>query len=85
MAELKENVIEWVAGDETALCTFGQRRFINKVKRMAKKHENCVEILAENPDGTMLARIPLKAIHLSIYEARGTGFCAKDKDGDADG
>ena len=85
MAENKENVIEWIAGSDKVLCTFSQRKFISKVKRMAEKHADSVEILAENPDGTMLARIPLKAIHLSIYEARGTGFCAKVEDGDANG
>ena len=85
MAELKENCIEWLTGDDKVLCTLTQKKFINKVRRMAKKRDGSVEILAENEDGSILARIPLRAVHLTIYEARGTGFCAKDKDGDANG
>lgn len=85
MAELKENCIEWLAGDDKALCTLTQKKFINKVRRMAKKRDDSVEILAENEDGSILARIPLRAVHLTIYEARGTGFCVKGKDGDANG
>lgn len=78
--ELKENVIEWITGDNQALCTFSQKKYINRIQRMAKKHAPCVEILAENEDGSICAKIPLGAVHLTIYDSKNKGFSTNTED-----
>lgn len=63
---MKENVIEWIEGSRTATCTFSQKRFVNRIRKMSKTPEYSVEILHENEDGSIIARIPLKAVHVFI-------------------
>lgn len=43
----KENVIEWIEGSKTATCTFSQKKFINRITKMAEKGGSPVEILAK--------------------------------------
>ena len=64
MAELKENNIEWLNGQEVVTVTLSQGRYINRVKKLAQKYKE-VEILAENEDGSIVAHIPLKFIKMS--------------------
>lgn len=66
MAELRENSIEWLNGQETVTVSFSQKKYINKVKKLAEKHPELVAILAENEDGSIFAHLPLKAVKLSI-------------------
>lgn len=63
---VKENVIEWLEGDRFATVTLSQKRFVNRVRQMSKTPENSVVIMHENDDGSILARIPLFAVHLFI-------------------
>ena len=74
MDKCQENVIEWVNGDNEATCTFSQLKYINRIRRMSKKHPELIKIHAENPDGSILATIPLKALHLTIYSQNNKGF-----------
>lgn len=66
MAELKENCIEWLTGQDTIAVTPSQKKYVNKVERMAKKHPDLVQILARNDDGSIFAHLPLKSLKLSI-------------------
>lgn len=66
MAELKENSIEWYTGQDTITVSFTQKKYINKVKKLAQKHPNLVSILSENEDGSIFAHLPLKALKLSL-------------------
>ena len=66
MAELRENSIEWLNGQDTVTVSFSQKKYINKVKKLAEKHPESVVILAENDDGSIFAHLPLKAVKLSI-------------------
>lgn len=77
-----ENCIEWITGDKTVTCTFSQKKFINRIRRMSETHGDCVKILAENPDGSIMAKIPLRAVHLTIYESNTTGFAKVQKETD---
>lgn len=43
----QENVIEFINGDERAFVTFSERRFINLVKRLAKRYPADVKIIDE--------------------------------------
>lgn len=64
MAEFNENVIEWLTGEDTIAVTVSQKKFVNKIKRFALTDENVV-ILAENPDGSIFAHLPLSYLKLS--------------------
>jgi hypothetical protein len=61
---MRENCIEWLNGQDRVTVTLSQGRLINKVKKLAEKHEE-VEIVRENEDGTLLAHLPLKYIKIS--------------------
>lgn len=61
---MNENVIEWLAGEDTIAVTVSQKKFVNKIKRFALTDENVV-ILAENPDGSIFAHLPLSYLKLS--------------------
>jgi len=60
-----ENCIEWLKGANTATVTLCQGRYITKVKKLAEKYPDECEIVHENPDGSILAHIPLKWIKIS--------------------
>ena len=80
MAEIKENVIEWITNDKTITVSLTQKRFINRVKMLAEKHPNLVEIVAENDDGSLCAHLPLRALHLTIYAPNTSGFARVDEE-----
>lgn len=84
MAEIKENVIEWITGDKRVTVSLTQKRFINRVKMLAEKHPEDVEIIAENRDGTICAHLPLKALHLTIYAPNTGGFAKEEEEEDED-
>ena len=62
---LRENVIGWYKDSEIATVTFSQGRYISRIKKLAEKYPDDVKVL-ENTDGTILAYIPVKAIHIGI-------------------
>ena len=64
MAELNENAIEWITGDDTIAVTVSQKKWANKIKRFAVSDKNVV-ILAENSDGSIFAHLPLNYLKLS--------------------
>lgn len=80
MNRVKENVIEWLEGDKTALCTFSQKKFVNRIQKMAEKGGAPVEIIAKNPDGSILAKIPVSAIHLYVSAWNGGGVAAEGEE-----
>lgn len=61
---MNENVIEWLDDEDTISVTFHQKRFVNKIKRLANIDEN-VTILAENQDNSILAHLPISYLKLS--------------------
>lgn len=62
--ENKENAIEWITGQRTVTVTLSHLKYVNKVKQLADTHKE-VKILAENDDGTILAKLPIKYLKLS--------------------
>lgn len=82
MDRLQENLIEWITGNKTATVTFSQKKFINRIKQMAEKHPETVDIVAENEDGSITAHIPVRAIHLTIYASQNKGFFGGGNDED---
>lgn len=65
----QENVIEFLKDAKTATVTFSQGRYISKIKKLAEKYPDEVEIISVNKNSIM-AHIPVKAIKISIIEAR---------------
>ena len=61
----RENVIGWYKDSEIATVTFSQGRYISRIKKLTEKYPDDVKIL-KNADGTILAYVPVKAIHISI-------------------
>lgn len=64
----KENVIEFMKDAKTATVTFSQGRYITKIKNLAEKYPDKVEITAVNDDGSIVAHIPVSAIKINIIE-----------------
>lgn len=63
----KENVIEWILNSKIATVTFTQGKYITKIKKLAEKYPDKVQIRG-NKDGTIVAHIPTSAIKISIVE-----------------
>ena len=72
MMEVRENVIEWITGDDHISCTFPQKKYINKVRKLRDVHPYLVPVFHENRDGSIFCHLPLKALKLylktSVYE-----------------
>ena len=66
----QENAIEWIKNSEVATVTFSQGRYISKIKKLAEKYPDKVQIRHENKDGSIVAHIPVKAIKINIIEGR---------------
>ena len=66
--ENSKNCIERLTSQHTITCAISQGKYIGKIKRLAEKYPKKVKILAENEDGTILAKLPLKALKLNIIE-----------------
>lgn len=63
---MRENVIEFIKNESRMTLTLSQGRFITKVRELAEKFPDDVEIVAENADGSIVAHMPVSALHLSI-------------------
>ena len=73
MSEFKENSIEWITGDDKITFTLSQKKYINKVKNIERKHKNEVDFV-ENDDGSIFGHRPLKALKLSIISTEKRDF-----------
>lgn len=62
---MNENVIEWLNNDSEVTVTLNQRRYISKVKKLQEKNPDEVRIVAENKDGSIVAKLPIKYIKIS--------------------
>ena len=66
MIDVKENVIEWITGDDHIVCTFTQKKYINKVRKLVDKQPYLVSNFHENSDGSIFCHLPLKALKLYL-------------------
>ena len=62
-----ENCIEWLSGQHNIVCSISQQKYITKIKKLAEKYPKKVKI-EFNKDGTICAKLPIKALKLSIIE-----------------
>ena len=58
MLDMRETVYEHISGSDTMTITAAERWSVNMVKRLKDKYPEEVEICAENPDGSLLVRVP---------------------------
>lgn len=58
MDEIRETIYEHAAGSDTFTVTAAERKSIGMLRKLAEKHPGEVEIVAENADGSLLARLP---------------------------
>lgn len=58
--------IEWLKSSKIATVQFpSKNRFNSKVRKLAEQYPDEVEIYAENPDGSIVAHIPVSYIKIS--------------------
>ena len=67
MDQNNENCIEWISGQHNIVCSISQQKYISKIKKLAEKYPKKVKIKF-NKDSTICAKLPLKALKLSIIE-----------------
>lgn len=60
-----ENCIDFLRGSKVATCYFTQRRFISRMKELAREHPEECEICEENRDGSIVARFPSSWVKIS--------------------
>lgn len=53
-----ENAIEWLKGQKVATVSLSAPRLINRIRKLSTSHPDDVTIVAENTDGSLLARVP---------------------------
>lgn len=59
-----ENVIEFLENQERATVTFSQGRYKNRIKRLATERPGECQIMAENPDCSLCAHIPVEWVKI---------------------
>ena len=58
MDEIRETIYEHAAGSDTFTVTAAERKSVGMLRKLAEKHPGSVEIVAENADGSLVARLP---------------------------
>lgn len=66
MVDLRENVIEWITGDDYISCTLTQKKYINRVRKILDKQPELRANFYENDDGSIFCHLPLKALKLYV-------------------
>lgn len=56
--DLKETAINYIAGDSEITVYTAERRYINTVKRLIESKPDQIRIVRENPDGSIIAKMP---------------------------
>lgn len=64
-ANNNENCIEFLNNQHSITVYFCMQKWINKVKKLKEEHPDDVKIFAENEDGSICARLPIKYLKIS--------------------
>ena len=65
-----ENVIEWINRQDTVTFTISQRKYKNRVEKLAKEYPGECRIVTRNADGSLVAKMPLTWIRISKPRVR---------------
>lgn len=61
----QENVIEFVRDGKYATVSLSQGRYIGRIRKLAESHPGECQIVAENIDGSICARIPVNWVKIN--------------------
>ena len=73
-----ENVMEWITGQKIGSVTFTQKRMVSKIKKYAEEYPDEIEIIAENDDGSIFAKVPVSWFKFSPPR-KGREFSDEEK------
>ena len=60
-----ENCVEFLNNQKTMTVSFCSYKWITKIKKLSQSNPDDVEIIAENKDGSICARLPIKYLKIS--------------------
>ena len=60
-----ENAIEFMTNGTNATLTFSQGRYKSVIRKLAEKHPDDCQIIADNEDGSICAHVPVAWIRIS--------------------
>ena len=60
-----ENCIEFLNNQHSITVSFCMSKWINKIKKLKEEHPDEVKIIAENADGSICAKLPIKYLKIS--------------------
>ena len=60
-----ENCVEFLNNKKTMTVSFCSQKWITKIKKLSQSNPDDVEIIAENKDGSICARLPIKYLKIS--------------------
>ena len=60
-----ENCVEFLNNQKTMTVSFCSQKWITKIKKLSQSNPDDVEIIAENKDGFICARLPIKYLKIS--------------------
>ena len=63
---LKETAVDHLEGYKWATVTTGERKWLNKIAKLQEKSPEDVQVVATNPDGSIVVHIPFDWVKLSL-------------------
>lgn len=75
-----ENAIEFIKGAKTCTVSFTNQKHINKIKKLYESNKEDFSYYAENADGSICAKIPLKWIKISNPKRNNRELTEEEKD-----
>ena len=63
-----ENAIEFMTNGTKATLTFSQGRYKSVIRKLAEKHPDDCQIIADNEDGSICAHVPVAWIRIDVYK-----------------
>ena len=60
-----ENCVEFLNNQKTMTVSFCSQKWITKIKKLNQSNPDDVEIIAENKDGSICAKLPIKYLKIS--------------------
>ena len=61
-----ENCVEFLNNQKTMTVSFCSQKWVTKIKKLSQSNPDAVEIIAENKDGSICARLPIKYLKISV-------------------
>ena len=64
----KEGCVNWLSEDDLVSVTVFEKKFNNQIEKLVDAHPDEVRIVAVNEDGTMVAHLLKKYVHVNFSE-----------------